>query len=98
MSERSSQTESPVKHDAIEPVSALRAARGRPIGTGIDDRIWLRELRHLIRLDPATPPTTAIKSLGITDPSTIRRLREKYRRCGLDDGGANGVAGPVESG
>lgn len=61
-------------------MSELKHQRGRPVGTGIDDRIWLRELRHLISIDPTTPPTTAIKSLGISDPSTIRRLREKHRR------------------
>ena len=54
--------------------------RGRPKGSGIDDRIWLRELGQLIRIDPQTPPTTAIRALGITDPSTIRRIRDKYQR------------------
>ena len=60
--------------------SDVKPQRGRPVGTGIDDRIWLREINRLIRIAPATPPTTAIKSLGITNPSTIRRLREKHRR------------------
>ena len=59
-------------------MSTGKPQRGRPIGTGIDDRIWLREVDRLIRLAPTTTPTTAIKALGITDPSTIRRLREKY--------------------
>lgn len=53
--------------------------RGRPKGSGIDDRIWLREVGHLIRIDPKLAPTTAIKALGISNPSTIRRLRDKYR-------------------
>ena len=61
-------------------MSEMKPQRGRPVGTGIDDRIWLRELSQLIGIDPAIPPTTAIKALGITDPSTIRRLREKHRR------------------
>ena len=63
-----------------EQQTEMKPQRGRPVGTGIDDRIWLRELERLIRIAPATPPTTAIKALGITDPSTIRRLREKHRR------------------
>ncbi|MGE0630080.1 MAG: hypothetical protein AB7O43_19945 [Hyphomicrobiaceae bacterium] len=50
------------------------------MGSGIDDRIWLREMGRLIMIDPKTPPTTAIRALGITDPSTIRRLRDKHKR------------------
>lgn len=61
-------------------MSAVQAKRGRPAGSGINDRIWLREVGRLIRIDPATKPTRAIKALGITDPSTIRRLREKHKR------------------
>lgn len=61
-------------------MSAEKAKRGRPTGSGINDRIWLRELGQLIRIDPARRPTSAIKALGITDPSTIRRLREKHKR------------------
>jgi methylphosphotriester-DNA--protein-cysteine methyltransferase len=61
-------------------MSAATAKRGRPEGSGINDKIWLRELSHLIRLNPAVRPTTAIRKLGVTDPSTIRRLREKYKR------------------
>ena len=61
-------------------MSAVTAKRGRPTGSGIDDRIWLRELGRLIRIKPGTRPTTAIKALGISDPSTIRRLREKHKR------------------
>jgi hypothetical protein len=52
--------------------------RGRPVGTGIDDSSRLIQVGHLIASTPDLPPTTAIKALGITDPSTIRRLREKY--------------------
>lgn len=61
-------------------MSADTAKRGRPHGTGINDRIWLRELGRLIRINPKTRPTTAIKALGVTDASTIRRLREKHER------------------
>jgi hypothetical protein len=55
-----------------------RPQRGRPKGTGIDDRIWLREMERLMRIDPTLRPTSAIKALGVTDPSAIRRLRDKY--------------------
>ena len=65
---------------------AKRRGRGRPPGSGIDDRIWLRELGRIVALKPGTPPTTAIKALGITDPSTIRRLREKHKLRARRDG------------
>ena len=61
-------------------MSAVKAKRGRPTGSGINDRIWLREIGHLVRIKPAIKPTAAIKSLGINDPSTIRRLRDKHKR------------------
>lgn len=61
-------------------MSADTAKRGRPTGSGINDRIWLREVGRLIRIDPATKPTAAIKALGITDPSAIRRIRDKHKR------------------
>lgn len=32
----------------------------------------------MIARDPTLKPTTAIKSTGVTDPSAIRRLRDKY--------------------
>jgi len=67
-------------------MSALKAKRGRPIGSGINDRIWLREVGRLIRIKPETRPTTAIKALGITNPSTIRRLREKHKRATTSPG------------
>lgn len=61
-------------------MSAAKAKRGRPVGSGKNDRIWLREINRLIRIDPDTRPTTAIKALGVTDASTIRRLRDKLKR------------------
>lgn len=53
--------------------------RGRPKGTGLDDRARLKEISDLLATDPQLKPTTAIKTLGITDPSAIRRLRDKWR-------------------
>jgi hypothetical protein len=61
-------------------MSAAKAKRGRPVGSGINDKIWLREVSRLIRIDPATRPTTAIKALGVSDAATIRRLRDKLKR------------------
>lgn len=55
-----------------------RAARGRPKGTGLDDRSRLLAVAQLLASDPAMKPTTAIKSTGISDPSSIRRLRDKF--------------------
>jgi hypothetical protein len=52
--------------------------RGRPKGTGRDDSAILQSLLHLVEGNPALKPTTAIKSMGVTDPSAIRRLRDKF--------------------
>lgn len=58
-------------------MTAVRA-RGRPKGSGINDQHRLVEIGRLIAADSRMKPTTAIKALGISDPSTIRRLRDKY--------------------
>lgn len=55
-----------------------RRPRGRPKGSGIDDRAKLREMAALIAAQPHLKPTTAIKVLGESDPSVIRRLRDKF--------------------
>ncbi len=59
---------------------AKNTRRGRPKGSGLDDNGQLVAIAALIAKDPELKPTTAIKSLGISDPSTIRRLRDKYRK------------------
>lgn len=59
---------------------AKNTRRGRPKGSGLDDHGQLVAIAALIDQDPELKPTTAIKSLGISDPSTIRRLRDKYRK------------------
>ena len=59
---------------------AKNPRRGRPKGSGLDDSGYLASIATLIDNDPNLKPTTAIKSLGISDPSTIRRLRDKYRK------------------
>lgn len=57
----------------------VKSRRGRPKGTGIDDSDRIARLAEILRLRPETKPTTAIRSMGIADPSAIRRLRDKYR-------------------
>ena len=61
-------------------MSENRAARGRPKGTGLDDRSRLLAVAQLMARDPHLKATTAIKSTGVTDPSTIRRLRDKFQQ------------------
>lgn len=62
----------------------IKPQRGRPKGSGIDDRGRLQQIASLMAVDPRLKPTTAIKAIGITDPSTIRRLRDKLRAMGDD--------------
>ncbi|HXF52898.1 MAG TPA: hypothetical protein VNK52_02135 [Hyphomicrobiaceae bacterium] len=61
-------------------MSDTKRRRGRPRGTGIDDSVRLFEIWRFHEAHPHLKPTTVIKALGYTDPSTIRRLRDKYRR------------------
>jgi hypothetical protein len=56
------------------------AARGRPKGTGLDDAGSLAAVGKMIAANPGMKPTTAIKALGITNPSAVRRLRDKYQQ------------------
>ncbi|WP_291164054.1 hypothetical protein [Hyphomicrobium sp.] len=53
--------------------------RGRPIGTGIDDSDRIARLDELLRIHPELRPTTAIRLMGYSNPSAIRRLRDKYK-------------------
>jgi len=55
-----------------------KRTRGRPKGSGIDDHQRLLAIGRLIDGTPGLKPTTAIRKLGYSDPSTIRRLRDKY--------------------
>ncbi len=56
-----------------------RARRGRPKGSGLDDHVHLDAIRRVLAANTGMRPTTAIKAIGISDPSTIRRLRDKLR-------------------
>ena len=56
-----------------------KAKRGRPIGTGIDDSDRIARLAELLKTQPNLKPTTAIRVMGFSDPSTIRRLRDKFK-------------------
>jgi hypothetical protein len=56
-----------------------RARRGRPRGSGLDDHVHLDAIRRVMAANAGMRPTTAIKAIGISDPSTIRRLRDKLR-------------------
>ncbi len=56
-----------------------RQRRGRPKGTGINDWEKLLAIASVMEKDPKLRVTTAIKQIGYTDPSTIRRLRDKFK-------------------
>ena len=56
-------------------MSNAAARRGRPKGSGLDDRARLKTVAALLASNPELKTTNAIKSTGISDPSTIRRLR-----------------------
>jgi hypothetical protein len=60
-------------------MSFEKARRGRPKGSGLDDRNQLAAVAKLLAANPSMAPTTAIKSIGVTDPSSVRRLRDKFR-------------------
>ncbi len=59
-------------------MQTAKRQRGRPKGTGINDRDTLMRIAEIVVANPALKPTTAIKQAGITNPSTIRRLRDKF--------------------
>lgn len=72
-----------------------KPVRGRPVGSGIDDRDRLTQIAHLLATNPGMKPTTAIKALGIVDPSAVRRLRDKLKSERSDTPHAAGAdAGP----
>jgi hypothetical protein len=83
-----------------------RPQRGRPKGTGINDDAALHEIARLITSNPKLRPTTAIKLIGVSNPSVVRRLRDKYNarrfelaaeisRAGNDNGAVIRPLNPV---
>jgi hypothetical protein len=60
-------------------MASNHARRGRPRGSGLDDRTQLRRVADLLEADPSLKPTTAIRAIGVSDPSAIRRLRDKLK-------------------
>lgn len=76
-----------------------KARRGRPIGTGIDDSDRIARLAELIKTQPELKPTTAIRVMGFSDPSTIRRLRDKYKasRIPTSEQAAHTPSGPLHA-
>lgn len=63
-------------------MQTAKRQRGRPKGTGINDRDTLLRIAEIVAANPSLKPTTAIKQAGITNPSTIRRLRDKFSEQG----------------
>lgn len=63
-------------------MTTVKRQRGRPKGTGINDRETLVRIAEIIAANPSLKPTTAIKQAGVTNPSTIRRLRDKFSEEG----------------
>lgn len=75
-------------------MSAIKHGRGRPKGSGLDDSAQLQAIRKLLAADPALKPTTAIKKVGITDPSAVRRLRDKLHASSADVAAATNTLPP----
>lgn len=79
-----------------------KLGRGRPKGTGLNDNAHLLAMAGLLAAEPELKPTTAIRKLGINDPSVIRRLRDKYHamepqlRADMTAGVAGAVANAAQ--
>ena len=60
-------------------MSDTQRQRGRPKGTGINDWERLLSIASVMEKNPKLKVTTAIKELGFSDPSVIRRRRDKFQ-------------------
>lgn len=83
-------------------MTASKTQRGRPKGSGINDEQRLKEIACRLNADPSLKPTTAIKAIGVTDPSAIRRLRDKFhlvqsQQKSSPDSGSSMPSRPVAS-
>lgn len=56
--------------------------RGCPKGTGIDDTPTLQRVADLLVATPGLRPTTAMKRVGVSSASHLRRLQEKWKTEG----------------
>lgn len=70
-------------------MSENKLGRGRPKGSGLNDSAQLAAIQKLLAADPALKPTTAIKKVGVTDPSAVRRLRDKLNASRAEAGDTN---------
>lgn len=57
-----------------------RLKRGRPVGTGIDDRARLARIEALMFSEPYLTAAAAMRRLGIDGESAVRRLRGKLKQ------------------
>ena len=73
-------------------MSDVPRSRGRPKGTGIDDQALLARIAAILAREATTKPTTAIRMVGVSDPSVVRRLREKLKDQAIVDIAAPPVA------
>lgn len=63
--------------------NAAKRGRGRPEGSGLNDRPVLARMADMMIAAPALKPTTAAKRvLGAPDDATIRRLQAKWKKHG----------------
>jgi hypothetical protein len=49
------------------------------LASGSDERQQLKSVAALLAANPKLKPTSAIRSLGVRDPATIRRLNSRFR-------------------
>jgi len=66
--------------------------RGRPNGTGKQDAVLLEAVAARLASDPSQSAAAVIRSLGVTDPSSVRRLREKLKSHAPAPGRSSGRA------
>ena len=84
-----------MKRGFFRNMAQQTSSRGRPKGSGIDDSELIGAISTMLRDNPEMRPTTAIKAIGVSNPSTIRRLRDKYNSQPSEDGGESDDDAPV---
>ncbi|MEQ8813502.1 hypothetical protein [Thalassobaculum sp.] len=66
----------------MDQVEFTKPRRGRPQGSGLDDRQTLEKIADFLVRHPASIPTPAMRRVGVTDESAIRRLQRKWKADG----------------